>query len=209
MAFCSKCGTQMGEGMRFCGTCGQNFAAPAAAPGPVPGVPASVDPSKPIATLDNGFQERIDLFADRAELSTKTGAFVALSKNNRTYFYSDLSTVQFLPPATLKVGYLRFIPIGTVTGGVSGTSTFSLNTHITNDVDTLTLPGGKSRIDEYQRFYDFLMRKIRESKRPRGGTAVVNQQASAADELLKYKQLFDAGVLTQAEFDAKKRQLIG
>jgi len=32
---------------------------------------------------------------------------------------------------------------------------------------------------------------------------------SVADELLKFKQLLDAGVLTQEEFDAQKRQLMG
>lgn len=32
---------------------------------------------------------------------------------------------------------------------------------------------------------------------------------SAADEILKFKQLLDAGVLTQEEFDAKKKQLLG
>jgi len=37
----------------------------------------------------------------------------------------------------------------------------------------------------------------------------VVQQTSAADEILKYKQLLDAGVITQNEFDAKKQQLIG
>jgi hypothetical protein len=39
-------------------------------------------------------------------------------------------------------------------------------------------------------------------------TQVVNT-TSAADELLKYKQLLDMGVLTQEEFDAKKKQLLG
>jgi len=34
-------------------------------------------------------------------------------------------------------------------------------------------------------------------------------QLSTADEILKFKQLLDAGVLTQEEFDAKKRQLMG
>jgi len=34
-------------------------------------------------------------------------------------------------------------------------------------------------------------------------------QLSTADELLKFKQLLDAGVITQDEFDAKKRQLLG
>ncbi len=33
--------------------------------------------------------------------------------------------------------------------------------------------------------------------------------ASAADELMKFKQLLDAGAITQAEYDAKKAQLLG
>ena len=32
---------------------------------------------------------------------------------------------------------------------------------------------------------------------------------SAADELIKYKQLLDAGAITQEEFDTKKKQLLG
>lgn len=32
---------------------------------------------------------------------------------------------------------------------------------------------------------------------------------SSADELMKYKELLDSGVLTQKEFDAKKKQLLG
>lgn len=33
--------------------------------------------------------------------------------------------------------------------------------------------------------------------------------ASAADEILKFKQLMDAGVISEDEFDAKKKQLLG
>jgi len=32
---------------------------------------------------------------------------------------------------------------------------------------------------------------------------------SAADELIKFKELLDMGILTQEEFDAKKKQLLG
>lgn len=35
------------------------------------------------------------------------------------------------------------------------------------------------------------------------------QQGSAADELKKFKELLDMGVITQEEFDAKKKQLLG
>ena len=47
---------------------------------------------------------------------------------------------------------------------------------------------------------------IEKSKAPQG--AVV-QQASAADELKKFKDLLDAGIISQEEFDAKKKQLLG
>lgn len=33
--------------------------------------------------------------------------------------------------------------------------------------------------------------------------------ASGADEILKYKSLLDAGIITQEEFDAKKKQILG
>ena len=34
-------------------------------------------------------------------------------------------------------------------------------------------------------------------------------QASGADEIKKYKELLDMGIITQEEFDAKKKQLLG
>ena len=41
-------------------------------------------------------------------------------------------------------------------------------------------------------------------------TPVVVQNAlSTADELKKFKELLDMGVITQDEFDAKKKQLLG
>ena len=39
--------------------------------------------------------------------------------------------------------------------------------------------------------------------------AQVVNQVSAADELKKFKELLDMGVITQEEFDAKKKELLG
>ena len=36
-----------------------------------------------------------------------------------------------------------------------------------------------------------------------------NKAASSADELMKFKELLDSGVITQEEFDVKKKQLLG
>ena len=38
---------------------------------------------------------------------------------------------------------------------------------------------------------------------------VIQKPTSNADELKKYKELLDSGVITQEEFDAKKKQLLG
>ena len=37
----------------------------------------------------------------------------------------------------------------------------------------------------------------------------ITTSPSNADELKKYKELLGAGVITQEEFDAKKKQLLG
>ena len=50
--------------------------------------------------------------------------------------------------------------------------------------------------------------KEKESEATVAGTTVV-QEASAADEIKKFKELLDNGVITQEEFDAKKKQLLG
>ncbi|MBE6680442.1 MAG: SHOCT domain-containing protein [Ruminococcaceae bacterium] len=48
------------------------------------------------------------------------------------------------------------------------------------------------------------------SRQNKGATPEVTKvESSNADELKKYKELLDSGVITQEEFDAKKKQLLG
>lgn len=42
-----------------------------------------------------------------------------------------------------------------------------------------------------------------------GAPTASNGSISTADELLKWKQLLDSGAITQEEYDAKKKQLLG
>ena len=50
----------------------------------------------------------------------------------------------------------------------------------------------------------------RQNQAPKSAAAVVNApSASNADELKKFKDLLDAGIISQEEFDAKKKQLLG
>ncbi|WP_303804633.1 SHOCT domain-containing protein [Ruminococcus flavefaciens] len=38
---------------------------------------------------------------------------------------------------------------------------------------------------------------------------IVTQQRSMADEIAKYKQLLDSGAITEEEYEAKKKQILG
>ena len=51
----------------------------------------------------------------------------------------------------------------------------------------------------------------RQSQSNKKGDTVIKQEIpqSNADELKKYKELLDSGVISQEEFDAKKKQLLG
>lgn len=51
--------------------------------------------------------------------------------------------------------------------------------------------------------------KAREELRKPQGAKVFHQQVSSADELLKFKSLLDQGVITQEEFNKKKKELLG
>ena len=51
-------------------------------------------------------------------------------------------------------------------------------------------------------------RQKQENKVPTTSTTII-QSSDSADQLKKFKDLLDAGVITQEEFDAKKKQLLG
>jgi len=65
------------------------------------------------------------------------------------------------------------------------------------------------RITELVGAINQIMAAYADQQRAAQAAQAAAPQLSAADELLKFKQLLDAGVLTQDEFDAKKRQLLG
>nr|WP_245184892.1 MULTISPECIES: SHOCT domain-containing protein [Lactobacillus] len=55
---------------------------------------------------------------------------------------------------------------------------------------------------------DFIQEKIEEAHKPQQSQPVQNQ-VDPADELVKLKKLLDENIITQDEFDAKKKQLLG
>lgn len=92
---------------------------------------------------------------------------------------------------------------------VSATSTISLFKGV-----SISTSSGKISflvIKNSQQIYDTINKLLIERQKEKTqntGTTIV-QNSDEADKLKKYKELLDSGVITQEEFDAKKKQLLG
>lgn len=111
----------------------------------------------------------------------------------KVYPFSSLSSIQFKEPG-ITTGYLQFILTGSLENkrGVSGA--------VKDENSILFSKKELSLILELKEYVEY---KI--------NNKISNNSAalSGADEILKYKELLDKGILTQEEFDAKKKQLLG
>lgn len=70
---------------------------------------------------------------------------------------------------------------------------------------------GISNRDEVHKAISGLLQNRQSGNRKEAAavTHITQQAQSSADELKKYKDLLDSGVISQEEFDAKKKQLLG
>lgn len=150
----------------------------------------------------NGVRGRsIKVYRDRCVIKVKAGLGSLITGNitdgEKTIYYSDCIGVQFKEAGVL-IGYLQ-LETASATMNQKSDNFFNENT-FTFDLSTTT--------NEIMRdVHDYVQGQIRDIKN--GNRNVQNTVvASAADELKKYKELLDMGVITQEEFDAKKKQLL-
>lgn len=116
--------------------------------------------------------------------------------------YEDLTSVQFREPAGATVGFLQFAYPGAVEskGGVID----MLN-------DENSVPVHPNVYDEAKEIYEFIEQRRKEIKaenKAASATTVI-QEKSAAEQIKEFKELLDMGIISQEEFDAKKKQLLG
>ena len=103
-----------------------------------------------------------------------------------------------IKPARLTMGYIQF-GIG---GGSESRGTLK-DAH--SDENTVTFSTTKDNIIA-QNIKSYIETHIvRQNK----VLNTINSPTSNADEIKKYKELFDEGIITLEEFEAKKKQLLG
>ena len=141
----------------------------------------------------------LHVYDDYCEISGKAGT-LNRTKGTKKLYYSDLTSVQFKLPGGFFAGYIQFEYPGSDTTNKSPYE--SENAVVFNKKDNIKL---------MEEIYNFVERRISEEKQAKRtpvGT-VIQQATSPAEELKKMKELLDMGIITQEEFDAKKKQLLG
>lgn len=191
---------------------------------------AAFVPTKKIANV-------MEVDEEKRQIIFHTGMFGGRG-NASIYKYEDIVDFELLEDGSsitkgglgrAVAGGLLFGGIGAIVGGVTGgkkskTICNSLKIKITvnnmtNPTVYISLINTKTKTDSftYKTFFNSAqeclstLQLICNSVEAEKGVDVSrsNNLPSTADEILKFKELMDSGVITQEEFDAKKKQLLG
>lgn len=150
-----------------------------------------------IYTIRNNTGSVLDVFENYVELSHQnmiSQLAMGGAKGKKRIMIHSISAIDFKKAMFKEAGYIQFSVMGYErTGGMLSAA---------GDENSILFDESLNALA--QEIVDYI-----ESKRNKNSTPQVIQQASPADEIKKYKELLDAGVITQEEFDAKKKQLLG
>lgn len=143
----------------------------------------------------SGMRKHITVYEDRIQLKAIGSAFTNGLEGTKTIYYADCTGVQYRAGSAFLAGYIQ-LETATAYGGGGNVYTSENSFAFRKPQNDLM-----SKVSKY------IDEQIRKFKGSRGTT--VNAALSPAEELKKFKELLDAGIITQAEFDAKKKQLLG
>ena len=112
------------------------------------------------------------------------------------FFHTDCIGVQF-KKSGLQIGYLQF-----------ETASGIMNNRANNffNENTFTWDKPQQSNEKMEEVSKYVKNRVDYYKNAKNAPVVAD---TPADEIKKYKELLDMGVITQEEFDAKKKQLLG
>lgn len=164
----------------------------------------SPHPSSDIVYSVDGVRGRhLDVYEDKCVIKTKAGVGSFLTGNafdgEKTIYYSDCIGVQF-KRSGMQIGYLQL-----------ETASSTMNNRKNNffNENSFTFDKAKVSNERMEKIADFVKKKVEEYKQGKNTATIINSAPSDADELMKFKNLLDMGIITQEEFDTKKKQILG
>lgn len=142
----------------------------------------------------------LKVYEEYCVLTSKQNAFTFLLTKKyfageKKFYYSDLTSLQFKRPGKIIDGYIEFEYPGSRSGN---------NADAYNSENSVTFTD--IHLQQMEEIYKYIEEKIRICKEQKNAPVVT---ISPADEIKKYKELLDMGIITQSEFDIKKKDLLG
>lgn len=156
-----------------------------------------------IYEIDGNMGKTLLVYADRCIISAKGGVkgalFGSLLDGDKEFYYRDITSVQF-KNLSMSSGFLQF----EYPGSRSVNNFVSENSFVFSaTIGTAKYKALKAKMPD---IYEDIRKRVNDAK---AETKMPVSALSGADELKKYKDLLDMGVITQEEFDQKKKQLLG
>ena len=153
-----------------------------------------------VYTLINNTNSVLKLYEDHLIIK-HSGALNFIIQNGlkgeKRINYASISSIEFKKATKMTAGFLQFSIMGSgVRGGVGAAL---------SDENSIIFDVSKNELA--QTIVEYVEKRRTEITRPQSQQVV--QSISAADEILKFKQLLDQGIISEKEFEAKKKQILG
>ena len=187
--FCSGCGKNLPDGSTFCSGCGKKLGVAGQS------APASNQPKFYL----KGFKGELRVYENKVEINKKGSGFIT-GNTSKTLPMANIMSVSVTPSTIWARGFIEF----TVPGGKDSAN---IEQALRNENALPLAAAGQN--EEAMKIKAYVEEQIMKQANNKGGTTIVQQAASPAEELKKMKELLDMGIITQEEFDAKKKQLLG
>lgn len=143
---------------------------------------------------------RIDCFQAAKEAIANTKKFKMKTANETTWMLQA-----DVPPGLTSTTWGDTVTV-TIGETIRGITKVTVN----STTKTMTLMAGRQQTKNINLFVEAFSSEIEKyEKASTTDTMDSSPKPSTADEILKFKQLLDCGAITQEEFDAKKKQLLG
>jgi len=208
---CPFCGGELPKGTFTCKHCRMNLGAPVESFPPDAAVrykealareaqAKAMAPNIGPLVLQGNQGKTLRVDGDVIRISRAAGAFVAARE--KTLPIAQVTSVEIKKPGSFVVGFIQF----SIAGGAARNSSYTLTGgafDAVQDENSVVFVGEPN----YQ--IALTIKTYIEKWSAQRASGDRPPTASAADEIRKLKSLLDDGILTQEEFDAKKRQLLG
>lgn len=142
-------------------------------------------------------------FEDHVTISRKTlGGFSFQGiKGDKDFYYRDMVSVEYKKPSKMTNGYIQFV-VNPELAVDQKVGLLATTKEASEDPNAVTLRAfTKKSAEEADIFYNYIMERLAASKQ--------NTSAAPTNELRGLKSLLDDGIITQDDFDAKKKELLG